>query len=398
MPTFSHEEDPAIRSQQFVCLSFLNPTLNYQKFCEERIQEFMVYMTKDNVSTNTTEEFRNYLTDYYTNLSDLQKSHPAVKIRGVYASQEEATERVNKLSKMFKHTEPVEIYVSEVGKWVPFITKDLLSQPDISERANYTMYEYLESLENNRVAFENRMNDVRKSEKFSKRPDEVNDPDAPEFTEVQETPMVYTKKEYDHNKDYLLEDQVIPQQLYVCISFNENPTEFTKTLIDDCVKRFNYSYLHEYHQDTRDIQEIHDAFTNYISEHGPYTLPVESNIPLLKIRGAQMTEEESNERSKLLQAQDPTVDVLVANLGFWLPFAPRGEIDTKYSNTHLNAVNDKFKAARMHTELGKAKMRELKFNPDDVTTDITNDGVVPRNKEQPSLMEVLNMDEDATEL
>lgn len=393
MATYNHEEDPIIRSQQFVCLSFLNPTTKFQELCEQNVFKFLKYVTKNDQLEDTTEEYRNYLNDYYTNLSELQDTYPGLKVRGVYKTYEEATARVNKLSKTFQDSEPVHIYIAEVGKWVPFLSEGVRE-----DQGNYTMYQYLESLEENRINFENRMNDVRKTENFSKRPQELVDGDAPEHKDAQQEPLVYTKTPYDATKDYLLEDQVIPEQRYACVSFNGNPTEFSKKLVEDGTKRFIYSYLHEYQQDTRDMNELHGCFTDYVYTNRSYNTPEEQLIPMLKIRGVQMTEEEANERSKLLQLQDPSTDVLVANLGFWLPFAPRGEIETKYSNTHLNAVNEKFKAARMYTEMGKAKMRELKFDPKDMTTDITNDTVNLRKETEPTLMEVLNMDEDVTEL
>jgi hypothetical protein len=362
MPVIKLEEDPAIRSQQYVCVSFVNPITYFQKQLEKSVNDFVTHDLNASEPLDLTTNFRDYLDEHLEKLEEKVDSRAGIKIRGAYSTREEAETRVQYLSKYFAETEPVPIYVAEVGKWVPLNPSDVTS-----DQLNFTLYEYTRVLADSKHEFEKRMYSVRKESQENapvKTPvtDNADEPE-PELTEPVKTDFA----DYDPSKDYVDEDVPIPSQKFVCVSLNSQ-TEQEHKLLEQAVRSFVFSYIREQNGDSevRNIGDVYEAYRAFVREH-PLQIPVETQIPAFKVRGVYMTEEEATKRSESLQNTDGTTDTLVALVGFWLPFAPAKGVDTKYHEPHLNAISDKFKMAGEYVEDAKQKMKALDFDPEDFT-------------------------------
>ena len=118
----SLNEDEVIPNQKFVCLSFLSP---------------------ENCNSKSTMR--------------------GLKIRGVYATYEEACERAKDLrSKDIYH----DVYVGEVGKWLPWDNKEKVEEEDYAEKElNTLMKAHKEQIELGKREMEKRRQDAINSTK-----------------------------------------------------------------------------------------------------------------------------------------------------------------------------------------------------------------------------------------
>jgi hypothetical protein len=97
------KNDPIIEDQQYVCLSFVMP---------------------ENIKDSETSKVNNKYVDKFRML----------KIRGCFKTYEEATQYALMLR---DNVEPwVNVYVSEVGKWIPFFDDDKYAE-DITYKEDY---------------------------------------------------------------------------------------------------------------------------------------------------------------------------------------------------------------------------------------------------------------------
>ena len=119
------DEDPKIKRQQFVCLSMLCPSDD--KMCDKTYFEIREYLTSEfsnhfKDETQFDVKFKLWREQKQAELDDLynekQKglSMPIIKVRGSYKTLSEAKYRCKHLGKWDK---TCNIFVAQVGRWVP---------------------------------------------------------------------------------------------------------------------------------------------------------------------------------------------------------------------------------------------------------------------------------------
>lgn len=395
MSNYQLQEDDHIRSQQFCCLSFIDPVPNYQLHDEECIHEFINNMLNkqssiiQNISLDEIRaDYRVYHSVHYNDIVKTlpEKYHSAthnkgIKIRGVYASLDEAKAQVARLSKQFEKSEPIHIYIAENGKWVPFMTNNLSEQ--VMDDMNYTLYDYKRQIKESKNAFQKRLNDARAEAKAKKKDtSDENKEDEDEDEDENEEPVYDTIDEYDSTKDYLDEDRVVDNQRYFCVSFIEPSADVEEFMYKTCVKSFIHSYLAKQYDDYfllhEDENEKHDDFQYSLSEIYEKFLNFKKDkvnvhksirVPCFKLRGCFTSEQEASEQSKYLQKIDGSVDIFVGHVGFWLPFAAvnKDDIHSVYNEKGLNEIHTTLKDHKRKIEENKSRLREMNFNPDDTS-------------------------------
>ena len=136
------DEDPVIRRQKFVCMSILTPSdvdVRNRAYFEARAfaldQHKEAYPNKEAYDTALADWCSTRQTDLDDDFQAQAegKPHiPIVKVRGSYKTQTEANERSRFLAKTDK---TCDIWVAEVGRWVP---------ADGKRREDETAVEYTE--------------------------------------------------------------------------------------------------------------------------------------------------------------------------------------------------------------------------------------------------------------
>jgi hypothetical protein len=185
------DEDPAIRNQNYVCLSFLSPedTLkNKEVWIFERYMSAVGNEIKtmlDTLSAKYPEEkgiFSTLLENYnylYTpslmqehyqffkqfhgeklekefhEVNNFQTSVRGIKVRGVYDTLKEAQNRAEYLK---KHGDRFDIFIGQVGVWCPWSPNpnDIQDQEYTETQLNTIMKQYKENADVKDVAFEQR--------------------------------------------------------------------------------------------------------------------------------------------------------------------------------------------------------------------------------------------------
>ena len=181
----------------------------------------------------------------------------------------------------------------------------------------------------------------------------MSDTDLPKvninYDDNDEIDNTYEQVENKYTKiDNLDEDDIIPSQRYVCLSF--------------------------------------------ISPEGV----MNTNIRSVKVRGVFETQEEANSHCDKLQKQDKYFDVFVGECGKWLPWNPdpHSVKDIKYTNKKLAEVMDTQKESEMkklnelagrHKELiDKGKKDHERRKADKIVTGNQEDGGITIENENPT--------------
>lgn len=374
-------EDELIRSQQYCCLSFLDPPSMAQLHNERCMHSFVnkELANQPSIKTEVTRDdlvadYRVYNSVHFNKLvSTLPEKFRAhthvrgIKIRGVDATMVEAQARVAKLSKI-QTEEPVHIFIAENGKWVPFMSKNL--PEGANEKMNRMMYDYITDAKKASIAFNDRLQEARKMSIKA-------DADEPETDSV---PKEVVLEEFNPEKDYLTEDTVDADQRFFCVSFVEPLPEVTEYLMDRCTKSFLYSYLFGQFQDHFTLNKIDKVnqpeypetidtlFQKFTDYKNTQEVPEDTkeNVPCFKLRGCFANLQDAESQSKHLQTIDGSVDVLVGHVGFWLPFAAVNKDDIKsvYNETGLNEIHTTLDEHRNKIEANKEQMRKMNFDPD----------------------------------
>jgi len=167
--------------------------------------------------------------------------------------------------------------------------------------------------------------------------------------------------ENNREVDVLDQDNAIPGQKFVCVSFISPETvlkqknmffleEFVKTFdMNHSIKRFQgyleflaYKYnislesmmkdFTEYANSEKEELKNPDIYENYKTflEHKEDELTnifnkdnnFQTNVRGVKIRGSYETQEEAEFRCKSLRKQDPNHDIFVGPVGVWMPWEP----------------------------------------------------------------------------
>ena len=190
------DEDPVLRGQNFVCLSFLSPedvikkkevfffesflknfSLDLNEFFDrlgERypddkdalrsIQEKYQFLFNPNV---LHEEYLYYINNHSQNLekdylekNNFQTSIRGLKVRGVFDTMKEAEIRAQVLKKVDNR---FNVYVAQVGCWVPFNPSpdDIENQEYAETHLNTLMKNYKENQEKKDLFYEERKRDLQ---------------------------------------------------------------------------------------------------------------------------------------------------------------------------------------------------------------------------------------------
>ena len=127
------------------------------------------------------------------------------------------------------------------------------------------------------------------------------------------------------NEDYLEQDDTIPGQKYVCLSFLSP---------ENVLKDKNIYFLHNFLKDSfKDVKLTEDQLEN---KYKDYLFKKQdeledkfyeknnfrTTVRGIKVRGVYDTIQEARFRSSKLQKKDPNFNVYVGQVGFWLPWEP----------------------------------------------------------------------------
>lgn len=162
------------------------------------------------------------------------------------------------------------------------------------------------------------------------------------------------------NVEYLTEDQIIPSQQYVCLSFVEPSKDLLEAKEDFFMKQFLKQYQKDMYLDfcvknnidhekavepsftDKQIDEMYTAFkeNNFdnmqleFSQHHKHR----TNVRGIKIRGSYTTFDEAKARAEKLRRDDNAHHIFVGQVGFWLPFNPINleNVEQDYVNNQLN--------------------------------------------------------------
>jgi hypothetical protein len=165
-------------------------------------------------------------------------------------------------------------------------------------------------------------------------------------------------------EDFLEVDPKIPGQNYVCLSFVSpekilkqkevfNVTKFLEYLINDdeqVAKDIRSKMLNNEIKITYDnINQLYgdwkysktESLENDFFEKNNY----QTSMRGLKIRGVYDTQREANVRAQILRKKDPSFNVFVGQVGYWLPWDPEAEAvqEQEYQEGQLNELVKKYK-------------------------------------------------------
>jgi hypothetical protein len=209
--------------------------------------------------------------------------------------------------------------------------------------------------------------------------------------------------------DLLDEDKAIAGQSYVCLSFispeniikNKELFYFEKFLkhfdfkksIDKYTQFLNFlshKYSLDFHDLSKDLEEfvieererlvdttIEDEYKSFVDnsekklqEQFNKEHKFQTNTRGVKVRGAFGSQEEAENRCKMLREEDPNHDVYVGHMGIWMPFHPEayktGRVD--YLEKELNELmtkkkdNDDVNKEEFNKRVKESKRKAIKEN------------------------------------
>jgi len=168
----------------------------------------------------------------------------------------------------------------------------------------------------------------------------------------------------DIKEDFLEVDSKIPGQNYVCLSF-VSPEKVLKQKETFFVTKFLDFMMNDKEQLTQDIRQkmmSNDIKIDYetvskLYEDWKYSKTEElegqffelndyrTSMRGLKVRGVYDTYKEATIRAQLLRRKDPTFNVFVGQIGYWLPWDPECEEvqEQEYQENQLNELVKKYK-------------------------------------------------------
>jgi len=168
----------------------------------------------------------------------------------------------------------------------------------------------------------------------------------------------------DIKEDFLEVDSKIPGQNYVCLSF-VSPEKVLKQKETFFVTKFLDFMMNDKEQLTQDIRQkmlSNDIKIDYdtvskLYEDWKYSKTEEleaqffevndyrTSMRGLKVRGVYDSYKEATVRAQVLRRKDPTFNVFVGQVGYWLPWDPECETvqEQEYQEGQLNELVKKYK-------------------------------------------------------
>ena len=166
------------------------------------------------------------------------------------------------------------------------------------------------------------------------------------------------------NEDFLEVDSKIPGQNYVCLSFVSpekilkrkemfKTTKFLDYIInnqDQLVKDIRQKMINNEHAiNYENIEKMYEDWlysNNESLETDFFELSnYQTTMRGLKVRGVYDSHKEANLRAQVLRRKDPSFNVFVGQVGYWLPWDPECESipEQEYQEGQLNELVKKYK-------------------------------------------------------
>jgi len=168
----------------------------------------------------------------------------------------------------------------------------------------------------------------------------------------------------DIKEDFLEVDSKIPGQNYVCLSF-VSPEKVIKQKEIFYVTKFLEYIFNDQEQIVQDIREkinnkeIKLDYNTIEKLYGDWKYlknedyeaqffelnDYRTSMRGLKVRGVYDTNKEANVRAQVLRKKDPSFNVFVGQIGYWLPWDPECESvpEQEYQESQLNDLVKKYK-------------------------------------------------------
>lgn len=150
------------------------------------------------------------------------------------------------------------------------------------------------------------------------------------------------------SEDYLEQDDAIPGQKYVCLSFIS-----PENVLKDKNIYFLHSFLKHSFKDVKLTEnELSDKFKDYLfnkqdelEEKFYKKNNFQTSVRGVKIRGVYDTDVEAKHRASRLQKKDPNFNVYIGQVGFWLPWEPETHKiqDEQFAEQQLNELMSEYK-------------------------------------------------------
>ena len=165
-------------------------------------------------------------------------------------------------------------------------------------------------------------------------------------------------------EDFLEVDSKIPGQNYVCLSFvspekllKQKELFFTTKFLDylindndqivqDIRKKMLNKELTPNYDNVKQLYEDWKYLKNEDIEHEYYELnDYKTTMRGIKVRGVYDSYKEAGVRAQVLRRKDPSFNVFVGQVGYWLPWDPECEAvpEQEYQEGQLNELVKKYK-------------------------------------------------------
>ena len=157
-------------------------------------------------------------------------------------------------------------------------------------------------------------------------------------------------------KDFLDIDDPINGQSYVLLSF-VSPDDVIQDKEAFKVAKFLQSYSKE---NKLEFKKLYDDYTDFIYKYSDEIQKdfdkendFKTNVRGVKVRGVYNIKEEAEARAKRLQAKDPSFNIFIGQVGYWLPWAPCADKIEKevFLNEELNELIKQYKENQEHRDI-----------------------------------------------
>jgi hypothetical protein len=207
-------------------------------------------------------------------------------------------------------------------------------------------------------------------------------------------------EEEDIKEDFLEVDSKIPGQNYVCLSFvspdkliKQKEIFFTTKFLDYII---NNEDLHA--QKIRENMLNHEVKVNYenvaqLYEDWKYNIiddleqeffeksDYKTSMRGIKVRGTYDTYKEAKIRAEVLRRKDPSFNVFVGQVGYWLPWDPESHTiqEQEYQEGQLNELVKKYKENLSNRDVLYDQMKSEKLEKAKKELEIKKEQIKSKN-------------------